>query len=116
MLPDKSKSGKRKTKVIKQTLNPYFNEILKVIFIDNLFIIMQKIINNLQLKKLIVKILQFNISLEDLKNRTMWISVWHSDVFCRNNFLGQLIMPLENKIFDNPKAEWHPLSGKVRIF
>lgn len=30
LLPDKSKSGKRKTKVKKHTLNPEFNETLKV--------------------------------------------------------------------------------------
>ena len=30
LLPDKSKSGKRKTKVKKHTLNPVFDEILKV--------------------------------------------------------------------------------------
>ncbi len=30
LLPDKSKSGKRKTKVKKHTLNPVFDEMLKV--------------------------------------------------------------------------------------
>ena len=30
LLPDKTKSGKRKTKVKKHTLNPAFDEILKV--------------------------------------------------------------------------------------
>ena len=30
LLPDRSKSGKRKTKVKKHTLNPLFEEILKV--------------------------------------------------------------------------------------
>lgn len=34
LLPDKSKAGKRKTKVKKHTLNPIFEEILKV----NIFI------------------------------------------------------------------------------
>ena len=31
LLPDRSKAGKRKTKVKKHTLNPFFEEILKVI-------------------------------------------------------------------------------------
>ncbi len=31
LLPDKSKSGKRKTKVKKHTLNPIFDEVLKVL-------------------------------------------------------------------------------------
>ena len=30
LLPDKSKSGKRKTKVKKHTINPVFDEVLKV--------------------------------------------------------------------------------------
>ena len=43
LLPDRSKSGKRKTKVKKHTLNPLFEEILKVSvtlkkkFVDILF-------------------------------------------------------------------------------
>ena len=32
LLPDKSKGGKRKTRVKKHTLNPYFDETLKVSF------------------------------------------------------------------------------------
>lgn len=31
LLPDRSKGGKRKTKVKKNTLNPIFEEILKVV-------------------------------------------------------------------------------------
>ena len=38
LLPDRSKAGKRKTKVKKHTLNPIFEEILKVqTFIETLF-------------------------------------------------------------------------------
>ena len=40
LLPDKSKSGKRKTKVKKHTINPVFDEVLKVgvgFHINNLF-------------------------------------------------------------------------------
>lgn len=36
LLPDKSKSGKRKTKVKKHTLNPEFNETLKVKYHDSI--------------------------------------------------------------------------------
>ena len=35
LLPDRSKAGKRKTKVKKHTLNPIFEEILKVKFSTN---------------------------------------------------------------------------------
>ena len=37
LLPDKSKAGKRKTKVKKHTLNPLFEEILKVNIFNKLF-------------------------------------------------------------------------------
>ena len=33
LLPDKSKAGKRKTKVKKHTLNPVFDELLKVSYL-----------------------------------------------------------------------------------
>jgi len=39
LLPDKSKSGKRKTKVKKHTLNPVFDETLKVRLLEDKFTI-----------------------------------------------------------------------------
>nr|XP_018897966.1 PREDICTED: uncharacterized protein LOC109031092 isoform X1 [Bemisia tabaci]XP_018897967.1 PREDICTED: uncharacterized protein LOC109031092 isoform X1 [Bemisia tabaci] len=83
LLPDKSKAGKRKTKVKKHTLNPVFDEVLK-----------------------------FHINLEDLETRTMWLTIWHSDMFGRNDFLGEVMMPLENKIFDDPLPHFYPLQER----
>ncbi|XP_070152665.1 uncharacterized protein [Polyergus mexicanus] len=87
LLPDKSKSGKRKTKVKKHTLNPEFNETLK-----------------------------FHMSLSGLETRTLWLTVWHSDMFGRNDFLGEVRMPLENKIFDDPSPHWYPLQERTEPF
>ncbi|XP_026674069.1 uncharacterized protein LOC108630715 isoform X3 [Ceratina calcarata] len=87
LLPDKSKSGKRKTKVKKHTLNPEFNETLK-----------------------------FHMSLSGLETRTLWLTVWHSDMFGRNDFLGEVRMPLENKIFDDPTPKWYPLQERTEPF
>ncbi|KYM77494.1 Synaptotagmin-like protein 5 [Atta colombica] len=87
LLPDKSKSGKRKTKVKKHTLNPEFNETLK-----------------------------FHMSLGGLETRTLWLTVWHSDMFGRNDFLGEVRMPLENKIFDDPTPHWYPLQERTEPF
>ncbi|EZA46725.1 Synaptotagmin-like protein [Ooceraea biroi] len=87
LLPDKSKSGKRKTKVKKHTLNPEFNETLK-----------------------------FHMSLNGLETRTLWLTVWHSDMFGRNDFLGEVRMPLENKIFDDPTPHWYPLQERTEPF
>lgn len=87
LLPDKSKSGKRKTKVKKHTLNPVFDETLK-----------------------------FHMSLNGLETRTLWLTVWHSDMFGRNDFLGEVRMPLENKIFDDPRPQWYPLQERTEPF
>ncbi|XP_050525576.1 uncharacterized protein LOC126896666 [Daktulosphaira vitifoliae] len=84
LLPDKSKAGKRKTRVKKHTMNPIFDEVLK-----------------------------YNLSLEELNNRTLWLSVWHSDIFGRNNFLGEIRIPLENKIFDDPTPRLFPLQERT---
>lgn len=86
LLPDKSKAGKRKTRVKKHTMNPIFDEVLK-----------------------------YSLPLEELNSRTLWLSVWHSDMFGRNNFLGEVQLPLENKIFDDPLPKLYPLQERVRI-
>uniref|UniRef100_A0A1B6J463 C2 domain-containing protein n=1 Tax=Homalodisca liturata TaxID=320908 RepID=A0A1B6J463_9HEMI len=83
LLPDKSKSGKRKTRVKKHTLNPVFEETLK-----------------------------FHITLEGLESRTLWLSVWHSDMFGRNDFLGEVTMALENKVFDDPLPKFYTLQER----
>lgn len=87
LLPDKSKAGKRKTRVKKHTMNPIFDEVLK-----------------------------YSLPLEELNNRTLWLSVWHSDMFGRNNFLGEVRLPLENMIFDDPSPKFYPLQERVSFF
>lgn len=84
LLPDKSKSGKRKTKVKKHTLNPVFEEQLK-----------------------------FTMPLSEVQRRTMWLSVWHSDMFGRNDFLGEVMMQMNGQIFDDPSAKWHSLQDRT---
>ncbi|XP_059490758.1 uncharacterized protein LOC132205615 [Neocloeon triangulifer] len=87
LLPDKSKSGKRKTKVKKHTLNPIFEETLK-----------------------------FQLTLQGLETRTLWLTVWHSDMFGRNDFLGEVMMSLENVVFDDPTPKWYPLQERTEPF
>lgn len=87
LLPDKTKSGKRKTKVKKHTLNPVFDEVLR-----------------------------FYMSLSSLESRTLWLTVWHSDMFGRNDFLGEVMISLQNRIFDNPSPQWYPLEERVSFF
>lgn len=86
MLPDKTKGGKRKTKVKKHTLSPVFDESLK-----------------------------FHMSLNSLEARTLWLTVWHSDMFGRNDFLGEVTISLSGKVFDNPTPQWYQLQERVTI-
>ncbi|GAB0092466.1 uncharacterized protein DMENIID0001_074590 [Sergentomyia squamirostris] len=87
LLPDKSKSGKRKTKVKKHTLNPFFDEVLK-----------------------------FHMSISSLESRTLWLTVWHSDMFGRNDFLGEVLINLQGKLFDNPQPQWYQLQERSEPF
>lgn len=84
LLPDKSKNGKRKTKVRKHTLNPVFDETLK-----------------------------YYMSLNSLETRTLWLTVWHSDMFGRNDFLGEVTINLQGIVFDNPQPQWYTLQERV---
>lgn len=85
LLPDRTKSGKRKTKVKKHTLNPVFEEVLK-----------------------------FYMTISEIETRTLWLSVWHSDMFGRNDFLGEVTLPLGHEVFENPGLRWYPLQERVR--
>ena len=56
---------------------------------------------------------QFTTSLSDLENRTLWLTVWHSDMFGRNDFLGEVTLPLAGRIFDDPTPHWYQLQERV---
>lgn len=84
LLPDKSKTGKRKTKVKKNTLNPVFEETLS-----------------------------FVQPLASLSARTLWLSVWHADMFGRNDFLGEVTLPLADVVFDDAAPMWYKLHERV---
>ncbi|XP_015909187.1 uncharacterized protein [Parasteatoda tepidariorum] len=84
LLPDRTKSGKRKTKVKKHTLSPVFDERLK-----------------------------FSIMPSEMEIRTLWLSVWHSDRFGRNDFLGEVMLPLGNDTFENNGLKWYPLQERM---
>ncbi|XP_070567396.1 synaptotagmin-like protein 4 isoform X3 [Ptychodera flava] len=84
LLPDKTKNGKRKTKVKKHTLNPHYDEVLKYV-----------------------------ISESELQTRTLWISAWHNDAFGHNDFLGEIQLPLDDINFEEFHATWRPLSPRA---
>ncbi|XP_067867148.1 synaptotagmin-like protein 1 [Heterodontus francisci] len=74
LLPDKSSRSKRKTSVRKKTLNPTFNERL-----------------------------MYKLEKDELQSRTLNLSVWHSDHFGHNLFLGEVEIPLESWDWSNIK-------------
>ncbi|XP_007430186.1 synaptotagmin-like protein 4 isoform X2 [Python bivittatus] len=83
LLPDKSRQGKRKTTIKRNTVNPLYNELLK-----------------------------YEIKKSLLLTRTLQFSVWHHDRFGRNNFLGEVDVAMDAWNFNNQLEECLPLHGK----
>ncbi|XP_048388383.1 synaptotagmin-like protein 2 isoform X3 [Stegostoma tigrinum] len=84
LLPDKIKTGKRKTSVKKKNLNPVYNEILR-----------------------------YKIEKPSLMAQTLNLSVWHNDTFGRNSFLGEVEIELKNWDWSNKKMDWHDLKPRT---
>ncbi|NXH41534.1 SYTL4 protein, partial [Dicaeum eximium] len=84
LLPDKSRQGKRKTTIKRNTINPLYNELLK-----------------------------YEINKSLLLARTLQFSVWHHDRFGRNTFLGEVEVPLDAWDFQSHLEEFLPLHGKA---
>ncbi|KAF6106557.1 synaptotagmin like 2 [Phyllostomus discolor] len=87
LLPDKGKMGKKKTLIVKKTLNPVYNEILR-----------------------------YKIEKQTLKTQKLNLSVWHRDTFKRNSFLGEVELDLETWDWDNKQnkqLKWYPLKRKT---
>ncbi|XP_069325221.1 synaptotagmin-like protein 2 isoform X13 [Eulemur rufifrons] len=87
LLSDKGKMGKKKTLIVKKTLNPVYNEILR-----------------------------YKIEKQILKTQKLNLSVWHRDTFKRNSFLGEVELDLETWDWDNKQnkqLKWYPLKQKT---
>ncbi|XP_077340920.1 synaptotagmin-like protein 4 isoform X2 [Lithobates pipiens] len=83
LLPDKSRPGKRKTTIKRNTVNPLYAETLQYIVPESV-----------------------------LLSRTLQLSVWHHDRFGRNTFLGEVNLPLDSWNFDSTMDECLPLHSK----
>ncbi|KAJ7320040.1 hypothetical protein JRQ81_019551 [Phrynocephalus forsythii] len=89
LLPEKYKLGKRKTSVKKKTLNPVFNEILR-----------------------------YKVDKELLATQRLNISVWHSDTFGRNSFLGEVELDLASWDWNDKLSKqmiWYPLKPRTPL-
>lgn len=84
LLPDKSRQGKRKTSIKRDTVNPLYDEILR-----------------------------YEISESLLAQRTLQFSVWHHDRFGKNTFLGEAEVHMDSWRLDKKQDHCLPLHGKI---
>ncbi|XP_047391615.1 synaptotagmin-like protein 4 isoform X1 [Sciurus carolinensis] len=84
LLPDKSRQGKRKTSIKRDTVNPLYDEILRYEIPESL-----------------------------LAQRTLQFSVWHHGRFGRNTFLGEAEVQMDSWKLDKKLDHCLPLHGKI---
>ncbi|CAK7313562.1 Synaptotagmin-like protein 4 [Vulpes lagopus] len=84
LLPDKSRQGKRKTSIKRDTINPLYDETLRYEIPESL-----------------------------LAQRTLQFSVWHHGRFGRNTFLGEAEVQMDSWKLDEKLDHCLPLHGKI---
>ncbi|XP_045673484.1 synaptotagmin-like protein 4 isoform X2 [Phyllostomus hastatus] len=84
LLPDKSRQGKRKTSIKRNTVNPLYDEIFRYEIPESL-----------------------------LAQRTLQFSVWHHGRFGRNTFLGEADVQMDSWKLDKKLDHCLPLHGKI---
>ncbi|XP_075855774.1 synaptotagmin-like protein 4 [Microcebus murinus] len=84
LLPDKSRQGKRKTTIKRDTINPLYDEVLRYEIPESL-----------------------------LAQRTLQFSVWHHGRLGRNTFLGEAEVQMDSWKLDKKLDHCLPLHGKV---
>ncbi|GAB1607347.1 phosphatidylinositol 4-phosphate 3-kinase C2 domain-containing subunit alpha-like isoform X1 [Argonauta hians] len=85
MLPDPDKQTKQKTKVVKHTTHPTYNEVM-----------------------------QYKMSLEEVKTRTLQVTVWNHDVLKENQFMGATYIHLRKLDLTQENTEWRCL-GNIQM-
>ncbi len=53
--------------------------------------------------------------------RTLWLAMWNHDTFGHNDFLGEVMLPLDTYqdsgfSWDDPSPNWYPLRERVSVF
>ncbi len=107
LLPDKSKHSKKKTAVKRKTLDPIYDEKLKVSR-------MKHSNDTVYCHWLSFSPIQYKISIQELNARILWLSVWDWDRFGRNQFLGEVRLPISSLDLRDNNDHWHALLDKVR--
>ncbi|KAK3101653.1 hypothetical protein FSP39_005228 [Pinctada imbricata] len=85
LLPDPDKQTKRKTKIIKHSTHPTYNEII-----------------------------EYKLSLDEIRTRTLQVSVWDHDMLKENNCLGAVYIKLRELDLSKEVTQWYKLE-KIQI-
>ncbi|NP_001086662.1 synaptotagmin like 1 S homeolog isoform X1 [Xenopus laevis] len=86
LLPDKTAQGKRKSKLKKKTLEPFFNETLK-----------------------------YKVEWSELQSRVLNLSVWHRGSLGRNLFLGEVEVDLVSWDWSKTQPAWYNLQPRTPL-
>ncbi|KAG8439984.1 hypothetical protein GDO86_005959 [Hymenochirus boettgeri] len=81
LLPGRGAEYKRRTKYVQKSLNPEWNQ----------------------------TVIYKNISMEQLKKKTLEVTVWDYDRFSSNDFLGEVLIDLSNASNLDNMPHWYPL-------
>lgn len=82
LLPDPHKQTKRKTRVVRQSCHPSFMELIV-----------------------------YNISLDKLRQLTLQVSIWHSELVQYKVFMGAALIPMDKVDLSKEVIAWHPLKN-----
>ncbi|XP_048779556.2 phosphatidylinositol 4-phosphate 3-kinase C2 domain-containing subunit alpha-like isoform X2 [Ostrea edulis] len=85
LLPDPEKQSKRKTKIFKHSTHPTYNEVI-----------------------------EYKMSLDEMRQKTLQVSVWDHDVLKENNLLGAVYIKLHNVDVSKEIPKWYNLE-KIQI-
>lgn len=105
LLPDQTKTTKRKTKVVKRNCYPSFMEMVRLINYD-LFVYLLLNLFKFQL--------EYRMQLDIILERTLRATVWNHDPLQENEFLGGVDLTLRNLDLSKEISEWYPLTNLTR--
>ncbi|XP_059844467.1 protein piccolo [Hypanus sabinus] len=85
LLPGRGVENKRRTKHVQKSLNPEWNQ----------------------------TVIYKNISMEQLKKKTLEVTVWDYDRISSNDFLGEVLIDLSNASHFDNTLRWYPLKEQT---
>lgn len=65
-------------------------------------------------------IFQYRIRYDELLQRTLWLAVWNNDRFGHNDFLGEVVLSIDEYQssgfnLEDPDPMWRNLCERVRV-